>query len=524
MEDKTLFIKLLNPLRRQLLLKRIIQEIHYWMLAASAFSVIILSLARIFVIPFYHEIIWYGGFLILLVFVFRTWRNNPSFRETANLFNTYIPEDRVITAFSFLNEEGMLQKLQLSEALIYMKKEQQRVLARKKRYFFPKWLFISALLVCLSAFLNYFPNQSLQLAEKKEIEMKVLNRVEKTLEEKAKKENNAETKKALEQAKEIIEKNPEPNEALLALAKQNKKLELKALKQQEKLENYKAWQQDVKNADLSKLAAALEEGDIEKIKKELEQLTKRYDSLSESERQALSKLTGSSKKLSEKEISELAKQISEALNSDNTKKELADAQAALGEAADNLQNEMLANGLKTDQIALNSSNQSAGGKSNSQNSKDGNPSSGSQSSNQGKQSAGNGTQGNGNGSGNGNVAGSGNGAGAGQGSGSGKGAGSGSGHGSGAGLGSGSQQLLTIPEKITGNNNLETDTGSIGTGSPAEQYTGNGPILKGQLRSYQEVYGTYADVYRKSTYRIKLPADLEEIVKNYYLLLDPDKE
>jgi len=525
MEDKKLFIKLLQPLRRQLLLKRIFIEFHYWILAASAFSVMILTAARIFAIPFFHEIIWYGCFMILLVFVFRTWRNQPGHREAAKLFNTYIPDDRVITAFSFLDDEGKLQKLQLAEALPYMKKEQHHVLARKKSYIMPKWLFIAVVLICISAILNYYPNQNLQLAVKKETEMKVLKKVEKKLEEKAKKENNAETKKALEKAQEIMAKNSDPKETLLALAKQKKELELKALKQQENLENFKAWQQELKNAELSKLAAALEKKDIDKIKKELEQLTKKYDSLTESERKALSKLTGSDQKLSEKDIAELTKQISEALNADNKMNELANAQAALGEIEENLQNELLANGLQSKQIALNHSNQSAGGKKNSQNSKNGNPSTGSQGSNQGNQSAGNGSQGNGS-KGNGNGSGSGNGSGTGQGSGSGTGtdSGGGTGSGSGAGLGTGSRQLLTIPEKIGGKNNLETDTGNIGKGSPAEQFSGNGLILKGQLRSYQEVYGNYTDAYRKSTDRVKLPSDLEEIVKNYYLLLDPNKE
>jgi hypothetical protein len=520
MEDKSEFYQLLNPVRKQLLIKRTFVEIHYWILAASVFSVLLLMAARLFIIPFYHEMVWTGCFLLLPLFVFRIWRNRPGWREAAQLFNTYIPEDRVITALFFIAEEGMLQKLQLAEANTLMKKEQQRVLVRKKSYFLPKWLFVAAVFVSLSVLLNYLPSHNLQLAAKKETELAVMKKVEKKLEEKAKKEQNTETKKVLEKAREIMTKTPTPKEALLALAKQKKELELKALKEQEKQESFKAWQQELKSAELNKLAAALEAKDSKKIKKELEQLTKKYDSLTESQKKALSKLSGSDKKLSEKELAALAKKISEALNSDNEMKELADAQVALGEAADNLQNEMLAKGLPSNQPALNPSNQSAGAKTNSQNSKNGDPSSGSNGSNQGKQSSGkgNGSQGNGNGSG------SGNGAGTGQGSGSGTGTGSGSGNGSGAGLGAGSRQLLTIPEKLAGKNNLETDAGTIGKGSPTEQFAGNGPILKGQLRSYQEVYGNYADAYRKSTDRVKLPSDLEEIVKNYYLLLDPNKE
>ncbi|CAH2713285.1 hypothetical protein BACCIP111895_00420 [Neobacillus rhizosphaerae] len=522
MEEKRQFYQLLKPVRRQLLIKRSFVQFHYWLLAASVFTVLLLLAARLFVIPFYHEMVWYGCFLLLILFIFLIWRSRPGWREAAQLFNTYIPEDRVITALFFIDDDGVLKKLQLAEAITLMKKEQQHVLARKKGYFLPKWLFIAAVFAFLSILLNYFPNHNLQLAAKKETEIAVMKKVEKKLEEKAKKEQNPEVKKMLEKAKEIMTKNPTTEDALLDLAKQKKELELKALKEQEKQENLKAWQQELKNADLNKLAAALEAKDNKKIKKELEQLTQKYDSLTESQKKALSKLSGSDKKLSEKELAVLAKKISDALNSDNAMKELADAQAALGEASDNLQNEMLASGLQSNQLALNPPTQSAGGKTTSPNSKNENPTSTPKGSDQGKQSSKNGAQGNA--AGNGNGAGNGAGIGNGNGSGSGTGTGSGNGNGRGAGLGAGSRQLLTIPEKLAGKNNLESDSGTIGKGSPTEQFVGNGPILKGQLRSYQEVYGNYAAAYRNSTDRVKLPSDLEAIVKNYFLLLDPNKE
>ncbi|MFJ5713336.1 hypothetical protein [Neobacillus sp. NPDC093127] len=523
MEDKSQFYQLLKSVRRQLLIKRTAVEIHYWLLAASVFSVLLLLAARVLVIPFYHEMLWIGCLLLLPIFVFRIWRNRPGWREAAQLFNAYIPEDRVITALSFIAEDGMLQKLQLAEALTLMKKEQHRVLARKKGYLLPKWLLIAAVFICLSALLNFLPNQNQQLAAKKETEMAIMKKVEKKLEEKAKKEQSKEMKKALEKARELMTKTSNPKEALSALAKQKKELELKALKEQEKQENFQAWQQELKNTNLNKLAAALEAKDDKNIQKELEQLNKKYGSLNESQKRALSRMSGSDKKLSEKELAELTKKISEALNSENKLTELAEAKAALGEAAKSLQSEMLANGIQSEQLAVSPSSQPEGGKSNGQNNKNDKPSSASNGSGQGHQPSGNGSPGNGS-QGNGNGSGNGNGAGTGQGSGNGAGAGTGNGGGSGAGLGQGSRQLLTIPEKLAGKNNLETDSGMIGKGSPTEQFAGNGPILKGQLRSYQEVYGNYADAYRKSTDRVKLPADLEEIVKNYFLLLDPNKE
>ncbi|MEH7106932.1 hypothetical protein V7083_04040, partial [Bacillus sp. JJ1764] len=72
--------------------------------------------------------------------------------------------------------------------------------------------------------------------------------------------------------------------------------------------------------------------------------------------------------------------------------------------------------------------------------------------------------------------------------------------------------------------NLETDSGNLGQGSPSQQFSGNGPVLRGQIRSYQEVYGQYMDTYWNSTDRVTLPSDLEEIVKSYFTTIDPNKE
>lgn len=132
--------------------------------------------------------------------------------------------------------------------------------------------------------------------------------------------------------------------------------------------------------------------------------------------------------------------------------------------------------------------------------------------------------GSGTGSGSGSISGSGSGAGSGSGSGSGTGSGSGSGLGGGAGLGQGSRDLLTIPSGMEGETNIENDNGSLGKGTQGQQFEGNGPVIKGSIRRYSEVFGNYESSYRQSTDRYKLPADLEEIVKNYFTSIDPDKE
>lgn len=96
--------------------------------------------------------------------------------------------------------------------------------------------------------------------------------------------------------------------------------------------------------------------------------------------------------------------------------------------------------------------------------------------------------------------------------------------GGGAGLGQGSRELLTIPERFQGDTNVETDAGTIGEGQTGQQSEGTGPVLKGNIRPYSEVFESYEQAYRQSTERLDLPADLGDIVKNYFSTIDPNEE
>ena len=102
--------------------------------------------------------------------------------------------------------------------------------------------------------------------------------------------------------------------------------------------------------------------------------------------------------------------------------------------------------------------------------------------------------------------------------------GSGNGIGSGAGLGQGSRELLTIPEKTVGKENKEIDGGQLGEGTAVEQSEGSGPVLKGTIRPYEEVFGEYEKSYRESSDRYQLPGNLEKIVQSYFTTIDPNGE
>ncbi|UAC49380.1 hypothetical protein K6959_05900 [Bacillus aquiflavi] len=86
-----------------------------------------------------------------------------------------------------------------------------------------------------------------------------------------------------------------------------------------------------------------------------------------------------------------------------------------------------------------------------------------------------------------------------------------------------SQHLLTFPERITGDHHIKEDFGSFEKGQE-QQAENDELVLKGSIRPYEEVYGQYEEAYRESINRMKLPHDLEDIVKAYFLNVDPNKE
>ncbi|RHW36436.1 hypothetical protein D1B31_17110 [Neobacillus notoginsengisoli] len=523
MDDQQQFLKLLSSVLKQIRLNWAWQCFQYGIAGAGGAALCILLLARIIVFPYYHQAALFSAAVALaisFIWAFRSW---PDFKEAANLYNRYVPEDRVISAFSFYNKDGIVQRLQLAETVSYMKREESAVLNRKNKYPLTKWIAIGLLFLAFGFLSDLVPTKKMELSEKRETELEVVKKTEKSLKKKIAQEKDPSAKKALEELKKELAKAKSPEEALKMMDKKKKELALKELKEAEKGNELAKLADELEKAGLEKLAAAIDQKDIEKAVNELGELNKSRSSLTDSQNQALKNLTGQETELSAEQLDSLRKKLEEAMKSDEKMKQLASAQNSVTNVGKAMQKLMASNGLPPSQIAMGSSggNQpgqnssgKSGGKPPSGNA--GNP--GSQPGNQPQ----NGAAG-GNSSGSGQGEGQENGQGSGQGSGQGNGQGNG-GTGAGAGLGQGSREFLTIPEITEGKTNVETDSGGLGEGGPREQFESDGPVLKGTIRPYEQVYNDYAASYRNSLDRRKLPGGLENIVKNYFSDLNPNKE
>jgi hypothetical protein len=509
MEESKQFSRLVKPVQRQLFWLLLWKEGQLFLLGAAVWAVVLYLLARILVFPLVVHFLFIGWLILGMINVYRIWRKRPSMREASLLFNQYVPEDRVITALSFLQQEGEMERLQLRDAVRRMKIHEQDVWKRKKKVFYPTWL-VAAVLFGGAAMLSaLFPNEAMLEAKKEEKVAKIMDEAEQELKQKAKETKDPAAEKALQEAKKKLAEVNNPEKALTELEKITKQLDLQVMKQKEKQQQLEEWQQQANNAGLHDVAKLLEQKDLEKLEQELKRLNQDWDQLTNKQREALTQLTEQQGQLTEEQLQALVAQLKTALQSGELSKQLAQASGQIQQVGQQVQKQLNDNGMPTKLGVSSGNNQNPS-------SLTPNPSS-NQKSNQGQGSGQNGLSGQGgSGTGTGSSPGTGTGFGAGNGQGAGQGGTSG-------GFGQGSREMLTIPEVTEGQENREVDSGELGEGSSQQQTAEDAPVLKGSLRNYEEVYEQYGESYRESTERLRLPADLTNIVKEYYEQLAPER-
>ena len=532
MEASKQFFSLLAVLKRKLIIEHVSRNLHLGLLLLSSLSLIIALLARVFVIEYLSEILIVSSCVLISVSVVVSFFTKPGNYTAATLFDDYVGEDRVKTALTYINDESVMSILQRRDTLSYMKNQMTIVEKRKIRLFYWKKLAIICAFFTITTISLYFPNDVMKTAAEQEIDKKVIKETKREL----KKLTSQDMSKELEDLKKLEVEAKTSEELLEKLVQQEKELEKK--KQAALNENQRLKELSEEMKDFEKLSKALNNVNPELLKIGLDELKKDIPVLTDKQQKALqtllSELTNqtvpSLSELSEEQLDELLQQVEDNLEkmmaNANELSELTNLQQQVQQMATSLNQNMASAGLQSsNQLSFasssNSTNQSSG---NSQQSQNGQNQSGNSSNNNGQPQNGQGQGNNGqsqNGQGQGN--GSGQGAGSGSGNGGSGSGGNGTGTGSGAGFGQGARNL-TIPEKIEGDQNVENDFGKTGEGSGEQQVAPDGPVLKGSVRPYEEVYGEYEQSYRESVDRMDLPGYLEDVVKDYFSELNPGGE
>jgi hypothetical protein len=83
--------------------------------------------------------------------------------------------------------------------------------------------------------------------------------------------------------------------------------------------------------------------------------------------------------------------------------------------------------------------------------------------------------------------------------------------------------MLTVPSRIGGTGETAVDTGELGDGKAASEQKGAVPAEKGEARPYSDVVGDYSDSYFSSAEGMKLPADLQKVVEQYFTTIETEK-
>lgn len=467
MDRRKALKQFVNKAKRNLNMEQMIPMLQFGLFIGLAFSAVILVLSRLFVFPYYRAVAVSVAIGVLLLTIVYIWWKRIKEREALHKLDAFYPHNELVTALSFKDDENPLVNALVTKAKKETPQAFKQFKERKKELWKPKVL-IGTLLVSIAiAVLFIFPSATQQDALVYEKEQDVIKDLKKEVAKLEKKTETKEVKKELQELQNKLKEMKLSEEALREIVKKQKELKL----QEQKLKDKKSLAQE-KNGESSEGLTAQEQ-------KQLEELIELQNTLANSANSTQSALSKLGKPISFDLQNAIASELG--------------AESDFEEGSEN-------DGSDSDEESGQSGNNQQG------NNENGNG----QGNGQGNQSgSGQGGQGQGSGSGSGQ--------GSGQGSGSGSGgSGTGAGNGSGAGLGQGSRDLLSIPERIGGNNGPTVDGGPLNEGKPVAEQKGPVPVTKGTIRPYEEVIGEYKDSYLESSERMQLPKDLQDIVQSYF--------
>ncbi|RBW67683.1 coiled-coil domain-containing protein [Bacillus taeanensis] len=534
MNQKQQFFTLLVKMRNRIWLQNIVISAYAVLFTVSAPAFLIVIFSRFVVVTHLSFKLLLLIPVAVLLFIGLIFYRKPSFTETAKAFDVFVLGDRVITAFEHIDSDQKMMNMQRADAIKRMKEAMSEVRSQKVQFFYLKKLTASVVLSSVIVLSFLFPNSMMekeeQLEREETIAVETKEKVKKLVEEQ-KPKLNQEAEEALQKLEENVKETKDAEKILEKLLETEKKLaELQKEALNEK-NNLQELARSLQNQKLNDTASSLNELNKEKLQKALEKLQKELkESNPENRKELLADLQKlmnavgaenqpSLESLNDEQLKEvlvaLEKQLQGKIDQAAAAGALADANSELLGLAEGLNNEMIAANLSTGALTFSNNPSSPNG------SNGGQPAGNTAAPGNGRQP--NSGQNPSNGSGNGSGQGNGSGSGSGQGSGSGSGFGGGTG-GTGAGSGQGEHSLLTVPKQLDGKQNSERDGGQLNSGDGELQTAPNSPILPGEAREYESVYGNYETTYRESMERMDLPNHLEEVVKQYFSDLEPREE
>ena len=458
--EKKEFLRCIQACRRKLNTRDFLHKLVVALGIGAIVGVLFQIIA--FLIPVYYVNLYSVLALILAgitAVIMALWKRN-SMKQAALVMDSFGFQERIITAYEHLEEDGNMYRLQREDAMKRLATQKERI----KIPLLPSWkkLAVSAGLFVLLVILACIPSPMKEKARE-------LHELEQLAKEKAEEvEEVAEALESLEQ--EALQEEALTPEQLAAL--------------QQMMESLQNSMEEIENANsMEGLTAA-----GEKLEYKYENMSEQLSALASALQMGATPST-----MTAESMQQLAENLQEMSGS-------------VGEGSQQLANNQGQNG--------NNGSQGGNDGQNGQNGQSGN-NQGNQQGNSGQNGSGDGGNGSGNDSGNGS--GDGNGDGNGDGDGSGNGTGNGNGE-SGGGRGTGSADIprdyVSIPNAIANSENL---TGNA-TNHDTSQYfkTQNGMSWEGERIPYESVIGSYEQNAYEGIAADRYPSGMEDVIKEYF--------
>ncbi|MFI8686454.1 hypothetical protein [Rossellomorea sp. NPDC077527] len=486
--DSKQFLQLLKQIRKKLLIRQLWHAIQLLVFYAGALALCVIALAAITPIPYWDRGLWIGIIFIFIVGGATAFHKRSTMLDSARYYDHFIDDNRVTAAYSSLHSEHALSPLVLRDALEKMRAALPEIKKVRERIIQPKLMLSTIMLVLLALLIFNQRDHMFKEAQRLEDEKEIIAQSNERIKKKADKKENAAIKERLLKENEKLKKKKVVTDRYEEITKKVKELDLqknKMKKQHAKLEELK---KEIAGLNIPEIQDAISDKDVKKLQQGFNQLSK----------QQKNKLMKALKDHDIASLKELEEVLKETKDSEQIQ-QLAKLQEELQEEAEELGETIGENAAEgSAQNAKSNGNGGASSKQSNTQSKGGKQTASSKGSSGGK-GAENSSGQKGNGSGN----------------------GSGSGNGNGVGSGQGSRDMLSIPEKVEGEDKVELDSGEIGEGERGDQFQTDGPIQRGSLRPYEEVYQDYYSSYRNGSDRADIPKDLEQIIESYFSEIDP---
>jgi hypothetical protein len=576
---KNELLELLDPVQKRLFFKNTLLYMLSFSLAGTGIGVVILIFSRFMPIPYSKEVTSTLIIFSIICSIIYSVLRKPELGVTAAHADRYgALEEKVTTALEHQENSSRMAIWQREDAIDSLRKKLPSIMESIRLWSFGSKKILTLLgLSSFFLFLLVFPNPMDDVIQANALELEVIASVEENIEEELQEvdKNEAlqkEQKKSLaailEGLKQDIQEKDPLQDKLNAIDKANKELSDLQTKEGQKQKVLEQLQQKLaENDSLKDITHALSKDDQMALLEAMKEVSQRMSSLSNEEKEELASLMedlaeeviDASQEVNAEQlvtIAERLKAAAEAMREGNLPQSFEDFKnAILAAQQQNAQSQQLAmqaaqmvgmlqqshamlanaNPSSAGTVTAGTGSQggqgtpgtSASGQGTPGTSSSGNTPSGSISGQANGNSSGNGNgsrtgQGSGNGSGSGSGQGSGSGSGSGNGSGTGSG-GNGSGQGSGAGLGQGSRQLVTVPSERFGSDGASSETvgGPLGEGSSESRWSTSSQVSPGVARPYEEVFQQYEQFARENMERNKIPADYEQMVKEYFSQIEP---